>query len=355
MITKKIESKKYFTRKEFYENRYRQLENDFLLIISEYFIANQNELKKQFIGFLQENFRLMQEKCFIAQQCHLSLLYTSFFAGEMNIYAFLYDKHGDMQRGIAWGCQAIFQLWRDFTKKVADERYYIRSIIHPSMFRPFYVATVRKVMAIIGENIKLWITNELREILPNILHNDDFLITLGEYNGEREILFRMRPQVELIRYIGQRNLPDDILNYRYFDGGIYRQSRLEELNLQNSYFENCLFEPWQFYNVDLRNVLFRNCRFHLTDFFYVQLSGALFEQCTFMECVFHKVTGAFEATEECVTYPLFFTECSFRNVRFVACDLYGVNVSGCKFDDVIAETCNFDREDSNLKLQKGDL
>ena len=329
-----------FTRKEFYRIRYLPLEDEFLTRVGEYCTKHQWALKKDFLACLQVLIQDTKEKTADAAhwlQC--TFLYTSFLAGRVELQMFFRNEQGSVLSGEAWRCHWMADLWRTFVQQVTDERFYVRSRLHSTMFVPFYVDTIRQLLVLLGEYLKMWLHPELERLLAGLLRTPEFYVTCGGYEGGQECLMRLRPEVDLFHYIGQENLPEDILTYRCFKRKRYRRQKLGGLNLQNSRFVDCLFEPWQFTETDLCNVVFERCRFHLTDFKKVKLSGGCFVQCTFTDCLFQEVQGNSSILEGKGLFPLFFSECSFLDVVFRNCDLAGVDAAYCKAERTRAVDC----------------
>ena len=332
---------KHFTLNDYYKKRYFPLEEELLLGINRYCIEQQAELQAGFWRCLHQTIQDIADNIKTpVSRLYCTLQYTDFLSGNASICLYFCDEQGNALVCGRWECPWLMTFWQDFEKKVIDERDYVRSNLHPSMFRPFYPGTIRQLMEVLGEYFKVWMPLRMEELLMGVLHTAEFYVTMGEYLGEQKLIWRLRPQVNLLAYSGQHNLPEDELTYRSFQGKRYRVQTLGALNLQNCRFDDCLFEPWKFAQTDLRNVLFRNCRFHLTDFTQVNLQGAVFSDCSFTECRFDGAGGAGMQG----LYPLFFEMCSFVKVTFTDCDWPGVEAWDCTFQQIRTVNCRFDDE-----------
>ncbi|SFT37681.1 Pentapeptide repeat-containing protein [Selenomonas sp. GACV-9] len=319
---------KYCTIKDFYKNIYLPLEEKLLIDINDYCIENQQAMQEEYIGWLYKVVHASNIAKYVPlERLHCTMLYTDIFSGNASMSCYVYDAQGSIMTVASLSCLWIMNLWQDFEKQICDEREYIRSVIHPVMFRCYYPSTIRKVLAVLGEYLKVWLALNLDKIMTGILLTSEFYVTYGEYQGEQEVIGRLRSKVNLLKYIGQDNLPDDELRYRFFSDERYRVRKLGELDLQNSKFKDCLFEPWKFENTDLQNVVFDNCRFHLTEFRKVDLDGAIFINCSFDMCCFQSV----QADGRLGRYPALFVNCSFSDLNFVDCDWIGVDYIDCEF------------------------
>lgn len=328
------------TIKDFYKQRYLRLEDDLLINISNYCIENQDSLKDDFIGFVQDEVELMKNRNVIVSRIHFSILYTSFLSDETGIQLYFFDEHGEKKEGKLWECLWLQELWRYFIQEVTDEQYYIRSRIRSTMIKHYYTGSIRKILFLLGEYIRIWLELEIRTIMLKVFTTDELFITCGEGDVAEELLLWLRPPLNIIDYIGQKNLPENIFDYRYYSGGRYRCSKFDSMKMQNSQFVDCLFEPWKFINVDFRGAIFKNCRFNLVEFLQINLSGACFEKCTFNKCHFMDITGGIIISDKRFDYPMLFSECCFCNVTFVGCDLDDTNVVNCVFEQVTLLDCN---------------
>lgn len=328
-----------FKLEEYYNNRYFPLEEELLSAINQYCIEYQVELQEGFWECLQQTIQDRKSDMAVpVNRLCCTIHYTDFLAGSAKVSLYFCDEQGETMTAGEWICPWLMKLWQQFEEKVTDEHFYVRSHLHPSMFRQFYPDTIRQILEVLGEYFKIWMPLRMEDVLKDLRYADEFYVTMGEYSGGQKVIWRLRPVVDLLDYIGQDNLPEDALTYRSFQGKRYRIHTLGNLDLQNSRFEDCLFEPWKFVQTDLRGVLFRNCRFHLTDFTQVNLQGAVFTDCIFDDCRFDRVAGA----DEQGIYSLFFTDCAFSMVTFMNCDWPGVEAWDCEFRQMRTENCQLD-------------
>ena len=322
---------------EFYDERYIPLEEMFLVAVNQYYIEHQEELQGSFLACLQQTLQTTRTGAMLlVSKVYCTLQYTDFFAGVAKVNIYLCDEQGRVMTMGEWDCHWLLPLWHSFVKQVTDERGYVRSYIHPSMFRPFYVATLRQLMEVMTEYFKVWMSFCLQEIMADVSHTDEVLFTFGEYLGMQNVVGRLRPAVNLMKYTGQDDGATDELQYRYFGRNRYRVKTLGKLDLQHSIFQDCLFEPWRFKQTNLREVLFQNCRFHLTEFTQADLQGAIFVDCSFVDCHFYEVKVAGEAS----MYPMLFQDCQFDRVSICKCDWQGVEAENCVFSHMRTENCN---------------
>lgn len=326
---------------EFYHNRYIPLEEMFLSAVNQYYIEHSAELQGSFFSCLRQILQKTGNGTIgPVRNVYCTLQYTDFFAGLARVNIYLCDEQGTIMTMGEWDCRWLLPLWHSFVEQVTDERAYVRAYIHPSMFRPFYPATLRQLMEVMAEYFRLWISFDLLEIMEGVPHTDEVLFTFGEYLGRQNIVGRLRPAVNLMKYTGQDDWTTDELQYRCFCRNRYRVKTLGRLDLQHSIFQDCLFEPWRFAQTNLREVLFQNCRFHLTDFTQADLQGAIFVACSFEDCHFYEVTAAGEAS----MYAMLFQDCLFDGVSIVGCDWHDVAVQNCVFHHMSTERCNLSEE-----------
>jgi len=327
---------KNFTIKEFYKNRYLPLEENLLLSFNEYCIENQQKLETEYIEwFYQFVHTLYVSLERPVARIHCTMPYTDFLCGNANINISAFDRQGQVMNSASLNCLWMMELWKNFEEELCDEREYIRSLVHPVMFRRFYPATVRKIMAVLGEYMKVWLALDLDKIMEGILRNEEFYVTYGEYIGKQEIIGRLRPKVDLLKYIDKENLLEDDLKYRSFAKKRYRMKKIDEIDIENSKFGQCLFEPWTFGKTNLRNVIFDDCHFHLTKFEKTNLTGAIFVNCIFDTCRFHSV----KADDENSRYPLLFMDCCFADSKFLNCDWMDVEFVDCEFACIKLTDC----------------
>lgn len=309
---------------QYEKNCYEPATVKFIRKTSEYFINNKEsiigQLTKELESFMENIGKMQKVQPIPAGQITISVMRNSIWEGKPLLRLDCYDQGREAGRNIAYQyMEAAFLTteWESYKAElehgVAEagcERYIREARIEQYMSR-----SLERLIMLFVLNFKYYLADA--DELPHfqdMLCEESFLITAGEYMDWQKILFAKVPEIDIIA-----NPKEQPLIFQKIREKKYRNKQLENMDLTQSRFVNCEFSKCTFENVILNDVRFVNCLFRDV----TMISGSMYG-ATFINCIFQNVDreGMETKWNPDTTQPIRLKD-MYREVRYIECIMDG--------------------------------
>ena len=306
---------------------YEPATQKFLRKTMEYILANHDEIIAQFTKeletFMEKIGKMQRFQNILAGQIAISILRTSIWEGKTKIRFDCYDKGKEAGVNIAYQyMEADFLTteWENYRQELLHlvkegnyERY-----VREAQITCYMSQAIQRLIMLFVMDFKYYLCDaDYLKHYEEMLTEDVFIITAGEYLDWQKLLYVKVPEIDIIA-----NPKNEPLVFQKMKEKKYRNQELTDMDLTQARFTNCEFSKCIFEQVVLNDVRFENCLFRDVNMQSGSMYGVTFINCTFqntdmsgMEKEYHINEGEMVRLKEI-----------YREVLFIECIMDGKKV-----------------------------
>lgn len=277
---------------------YMPATSEFINNVMTYCSKNQHQIEEEIENhldsFIEKIGRMQRIQPIPAGQITISLLRTSIWNEKPRIRFDCFDVGKEAGKNIAYQYINIEWLnikWKAFedklTKMTHDKGY--DRIVRKAQIQQYMSKALDRLLKLFGIAFKYTLSDV--DLLPHyneLIRDEVFLLTAGEYMDWQRILFAEVPEIDIIA--NPNNKP---LLFQKISEKKYRDKVLKDIDLTQSRFINCEFSKCVFEQVNLIDARFINCLFRDVNMNFGKMYGASFINCVFINIQFNDMKQCF--------------------------------------------------------------
>lgn len=309
---------------EFEKTCYEPVTTEFIRKTAEYLLDNNEDITKQITdelqGFMEKIGKMQKLQPILAGQIAISVMRTGIWSDKPLLRFDCYDAGKEAGRNIAYqymNADFLTTEWKNYrnaleqgVKQGGYERY-----IREAQIELYMSKAIERMIMLLIMQFKYYLADaDCLKHFSEMLIEEGFLITIGEYLDWQKILFAMVPEIDIIA-----NPDEQPLLFQKIEEKKYRGQALVNMDLTQARFKNCEFSKCTFDNLILNDVRFVNCLFRNVE----MLSGTMYG-ATFIDCIFENVNmdGMEKERKLDITEPVRLDDI-YRDVSFIECIMDG--------------------------------
>ncbi len=274
---------------EFEKQYYEPVTTEFVHKTAEYLMNNNlniiERITTELESFMEKVAKMQKVQPIAAGLIAISVMRTGIWSNKPMLRFDCYDEGKEAGRNIAYqyvNADFIVTEWESYRKaleKAVKQGGYER-YIREAQIECYMSRAIERLIMLLFIQFKYYLADaDYLKHFNELLIEEGFLITIGEYMDWQKILFAKVPEIDIIA-----NPKEQPLMFQKIEEKKYRGQRLENMDLTQARFKNCEFSKCVFDNIVFNDVRFVNCLFRNVE----MLSGTMYG-ATFIDCIFENV------------------------------------------------------------------